>query len=110
MTRRTQQMGEFLREEVTDIIRSEVDDPRLGFWTVTRVEVPPDMRSARIYVSVLGTDGERKETHGGAAGRGGVHPRSSASRACAPAPSPTSISATTAPWSTPMRSTVPYAS
>ncbi len=62
MTRRTQQMGEFLREEVTDIIRSELDDPRLGFWTITRVEVPTDMRSARIYVSVLGSDGERTET------------------------------------------------
>ena len=62
MTRRTQQMGEFLREEVTDIIRSELDDPRLGFWTVTRVEVPTDMRSARVYVSVLGSDGERTET------------------------------------------------
>jgi ribosome-binding factor A len=80
MTRRTQQMGEFLREEVIDIIRSELDDPRLGFWTVTRVEVPSDMRSARIYVSVLGSDGERKETLTalrGAAGfiRGHLKPR-----------------------------------
>jgi ribosome-binding factor A len=55
-------MGEFLREEVTDIIRSEIDDPRLGFWTVTRVEVPPDLRTARVYVSVLGSDDERTET------------------------------------------------
>lgn len=62
MTRRQQQMSEFLREEVTDIIRSELDDPRLGFWTITRVDVPSDMRSARVYVSVLGTDGERQET------------------------------------------------
>ena len=62
MTRRTQQMGEFLREEVTDIIRSEIDDPRLGFWTVTRVEVPTDLRTARVYVSVLGSDDEREET------------------------------------------------
>lgn len=80
MTRRMQQMGEFLREEVTDIIRSELDDPRLGFWTVTRVEVPPDLRSARVYVSVLGSDGERKETITalrGAAGfiRGHLKPR-----------------------------------
>jgi ribosome-binding factor A len=80
MTRRTQQMGEFLREEVIDIIRTEIDDPRLGFWTVTRVEVLPDLRSARIYVSVLGTDGERKETITalrGAAGfiRGHLKPR-----------------------------------
>src|SRR5215204_1974045 len=75
MTRRTQQMSEFLREEVVDIIRSEIDDPRLGFWTVTRVEVLPDLRSARIYVSVLGTEGERKETI--TALRGAVHPRAS---------------------------------
>jgi ribosome-binding factor A len=80
MSRRTQQMGEFLREEVTAIIRSELDDPRLGFWTITRVEVPPDIRSARVYVSVLGSDGERKETLTalrGAAGfiRGHLKPR-----------------------------------
>ncbi len=80
MTRRTQQMGEFLREEVTDIIRSEIDDPRLAFWTVTRVEVPSDLRTAHIYVSVLGTDAERKATLTalrGAAGfiRGHLKPR-----------------------------------
>ena len=62
MTRRTQQMGEFLREEVTDIIRTELDDPRLGFWTITHVEVSPELRSAHIYVSVLGTEQERTDT------------------------------------------------
>ena len=60
MTRRTQQMGEFLREEVTDIIRTELDDPRLGFWTITHVDVSQEIRSARIFVSVLGTEQERK--------------------------------------------------
>jgi ribosome-binding factor A len=62
MTRRTQQMGEFLREEVTDIIRTELDDPRLGFWTITHVEVSQEIRSARIFVSVLGTEQERTDT------------------------------------------------
>ena len=62
MSRRTQQMGEFLREEVTDIIRTELDDPRLGFWTITRVEVSQELRSARIYVSVMGTEQERTDT------------------------------------------------
>ncbi len=80
MTRRAQQMGEFLREELTDIIRTELDDPRLGFWTVTRVEVPDDLRTARVFVSVLGSDDERTETIGalrGAAGyiRGHLKPR-----------------------------------
>lgn len=62
MSRRTQQVGEFLREELTDIIRREVKDPRVGFMSLTRVEVPPDLRTARVYVSVLGTDEERMAT------------------------------------------------
>ena len=62
MTRRTRQVGELLREELTDIIRKEMDDPRLGFWSITHVDVPPDLRSARVYISVLGTDEERKAT------------------------------------------------
>jgi ribosome-binding factor A len=62
MTRRTRQVGELLREELTDIIRKEMDDHRLAFWTITRVDVTPDLRSARVYVSVLGTDDERAAT------------------------------------------------
>jgi ribosome-binding factor A len=55
-------VGEMLREELTDIIRREVNDPRVGFMSITRVEVPTDLRSARVYVSVLGDDGERAAT------------------------------------------------
>lgn len=62
MTRRTRQVGEFLREELTDIIRREVRDPRVGFMSLTHVDVKPDLRSARVYVSVLGTDQEREDT------------------------------------------------
>ena len=62
MTRRTRQVGEFLREELTDIIRREVKDPRIGFMSVTRVDVTPDLRHAAVYISVLGTDDEREET------------------------------------------------
>jgi len=62
VTRRTRQVGEFLREELTDIIRREVKDPRIGFMSVTRVDVTPDLRHAAVYISVLGTDDERKET------------------------------------------------
>ena len=62
MTRRTRQVGEMLREELSDIIRREVKDPRIGFMSITAVEVPPDLRSARVYVSVLGTDEEREKT------------------------------------------------
>ncbi len=62
MSRRTKQVGEFLREELTDIIRREVRDPRVGFMSLTRVDVTPDLRTARAYVSVLGTDKEREDT------------------------------------------------
>lgn len=51
-----------LREELSDIIRREVKDPRIGFMSITSVEVPPDLRSARVFVSVLGTDQERLDT------------------------------------------------
>lgn len=62
MTRRTRQVGELLREEIDSIIRREVKDPRIGFFSITRVEVPTDLRSARVYISVLGSDEEREQT------------------------------------------------
>jgi len=62
VTRRTRQVGELLREELTDIIRREVKDPRIGFMSITTVDVTPDLRAARVYVSVLGTDDERSAT------------------------------------------------
>ena len=62
MTRRTRQVGDLLREELTDIIRTDVKDPRVGFFTITRVDIGPDLRSATAMVSVLGTDEERTET------------------------------------------------
>lgn len=59
MSRRTKQVGELLKEELSDIIRREVKDPRIGFMSITSVDVTQDLRSARVYVSVLGTDEER---------------------------------------------------
>jgi ribosome-binding factor A len=62
VSRRTRQVGDLLREELTDIIRTEVKDPRIGFFSITHVEMPTDLRSARVFVSVLGTDEERVAT------------------------------------------------
>jgi ribosome-binding factor A len=62
MSRRTRQVGDLIREEVDDIIRSEVKDPRVGFFTITRVEMSQDLRSASAFVSVLGTEAERSGT------------------------------------------------
>jgi ribosome-binding factor A len=46
--------------EVSEILRREVKDPRIGFVTVTGSEVSPDLRQARIFVSVMGSEEERK--------------------------------------------------
>ncbi len=53
-TRRQRQVAELLHQEISRLIEYHTQDPRLGFVTVTDVEVTPDLREARIYVTVLG--------------------------------------------------------
>jgi ribosome-binding factor A len=60
VSRRTERLGEEIREEVAQLIVGELKDPRIGFVTVTRVEVTPDLRTARVYVGVLGTEKQRQ--------------------------------------------------
>lgn len=62
MNRRLYKVNESLREVVSEAIEREVKDPRLGFVTVTGVETSPDLREARVYVSVLGDQRQRDET------------------------------------------------
>lgn len=62
MSRRTRQLGEFLKEEITEIVRREVSDPRIGFMSITHVDIGDDLRGARVYVSVFGSDEEREAT------------------------------------------------
>jgi ribosome-binding factor A len=59
--KRSQRVSHLLKEEVSDIIMNRVKDPRLGFITVTDVEVTDDLKIARIYISIL-KDEERQET------------------------------------------------
>jgi ribosome-binding factor A len=60
-TRRQQQVSDFLREEISAIIQRELNDPRLGLVSITRVEMSPDLRYARVFISVFGTDEEFDE-------------------------------------------------
>jgi ribosome-binding factor A len=62
VTDRTRRLDELLREEISEVIRRELDDPRIGFHTITDVEVAPDLRHATVWVSVIGTPDERKQT------------------------------------------------
>lgn len=55
-------IDEVMRETIGSAIASELEDPRIGFVTVTSVETSPDLRSACVYVSVLGDQHEREAT------------------------------------------------
>lgn len=59
---RRERVAEAIRREVAGILRFELADPRVGRATVTRVELTGDLTLARVYVSVYGSDADRKET------------------------------------------------
>jgi ribosome-binding factor A len=60
MTRRTERLNELIRKEISELIRYQVKDPRLScFLTVTRVDTAPDLSSAKVYISVMGSDEEK---------------------------------------------------
>ena len=62
MSERTARLDELLREEINEVIRREVNDPRIGFLTITEVEVTPDLSHANVWVSVIGSAEEKKLT------------------------------------------------
>ena len=62
MGRRAQRLTEEIREQVARMIASDLKDPRLGFVTVTRVEMTHDLGLARVHVGVLGSEAEREKT------------------------------------------------
>ncbi len=62
LSHRTERIAEQLREEVSQILATEVADPDVGLVTVTRVKVTPDLSLARVYWTLLGDAAERKRT------------------------------------------------
>ena len=62
MTMRSNRVGEQMKKELSDIISRKLKDPRLGFVTVTDVEVTGDLQQATVYISVLGNDAEKEQT------------------------------------------------
>ena len=58
---RPQRLGDLIQREVSDLIRLEVRDPRVGMITITSVDVSPDMTHAKIFFTVLEKD-ELKDT------------------------------------------------
>jgi ribosome-binding factor A len=72
MADRMRRVNEAVREVVSARIAGGLRDPRIGFVTVTAVETSPDLRQARVYVSVLGSDDERSATLAGLESAHGV--------------------------------------
>jgi ribosome-binding factor A len=70
-TPRMRRVNEVLREVLAAAI-AELSDPRIGFVTVTSVETSPDLRAAKVHVSVLGSDEEREATLAGLRSSHGV--------------------------------------
>jgi ribosome-binding factor A len=65
MADRMRRVNEAVREVVSARIAEGLRDPRIGFVTVTSVDTSPDLRQARVYVSVLGDPEEREATMAG---------------------------------------------
>jgi ribosome-binding factor A len=72
MAQRMRRVNELMREVIGSAISTELEDPRIGFVTVTSVDTSPDLRSARVYVSVLGGKEEREATLAGLRSSHGV--------------------------------------
>jgi ribosome-binding factor A len=62
MTQRTDRIDQLLRQEIGEILSRDIQDPRIGFVTVTDVETAPDLSTARVWVSVIGQPEEREQT------------------------------------------------
>lgn len=59
---RQEKLGELIAAETSDLLRTRMKDPRIGFASITHVEVSGDLRHAKIFVSVMGSEEEQKET------------------------------------------------
>ena len=62
---RMRRVDEAVRAVLSDAIAKDLQDPRIGFVTVTGVKTSPDLRHARVYVSVLGDEPARARTLAG---------------------------------------------
>ena len=62
MTARTVRIDQLLRQEIGEILARDIQDPRIGFVTITDVDTAPDLSTARVWVSVIGQPEERDQT------------------------------------------------
>ncbi|XJZ28540.1 30S ribosome-binding factor RbfA [Bacillota bacterium Lsc_1132] len=62
MSHRANRVGEQMKKELSEIIGRKIKDPRIGFVTVTDVQVTGDLQQAKVYISVLGDEEQKENT------------------------------------------------
>jgi ribosome-binding factor A len=60
--KRSERLGELILAEISALIARDIKDPRIGFVTFTRVEMSDDLRYAKVFASILGTEQEKVRT------------------------------------------------
>jgi len=65
MENRQKRLGELLKKEISDLMLREIKDPRIGFVSITSVEPTADLRHAKVFISVLGDETEKKASLAG---------------------------------------------
>jgi len=62
MTRRTERISNLIRREISELLQTQINDPRLSsFISVTKVSTSPDLKHAKVFVSVLGDEAAKRE-------------------------------------------------
>ena len=61
VSKRAFRVGDRIREEISDLLIRKIKDPRIGFLTITTVEMSRDLRHAKVFFSTLGTEKERQQ-------------------------------------------------
>ena len=59
---RKEKVQDAIQKEICDILQNEIKDPRIGFITITGVEISDDLRYAKVFFSVLGKEEDKKKT------------------------------------------------
>ena len=63
--KRADKVGDLIRKEISEILLSDLKDPRIGFVTITKVAVSDDLRAARVYYSVFGGEDQKEDSYQG---------------------------------------------
>lgn len=63
--KRSDRLGEQIKEEIADIIMHKIHDPRIGFVTVTHVDLSDDLKNAKVYISILDDSAKKGDTISG---------------------------------------------